>query len=320
MSKSNPRWMQEGKAKRSKLKNLALPHVSTQPSKTYQETNITNNTYTKSSSIEFDKYEVQEHLIDLWIVLRRIAKTVFFFTIITLTIPGIRNGVLTISPYEPAVLLILNSIIKHSLSSLGNNVQVFIGSPLTPITVYLNLAFFIAVLISLPVIVKELMSFIRPGLTEVEYLILKKLSFYALLLFLLGAGISYFVILPVTLKILAYSGGVVGDDSLLQMYSLSSILNLLLWGTLGGGILYACPILIVVLVNLDILTPDQVTEKRREIIMIIFIIAAFVTPDPTIVSMLILSLPLIGIVEIMISWGYKIELNKILIESKMVSK
>jgi sec-independent protein translocase protein TatC len=282
MSKSNPRWMQEGKAKRSKLKNLALPHVSTQPSKTYQETNITNNTYTKSSSIEFDKYEVQEHLIDLWIVLRRIAKTVFFFTIITLTIPGIRNGVLTISPYEPAVLLILNSIIKHSLSSLGNNVQVFIGSPLTPITVYLNLAFFIAVLISLPVIVKELMSFIRPGLTEVEYLILKKLSFYALLLFLLGAGISYFVILPVTLKILAYSGGV--------------------------------------LVNLDILTPDQVTEKRREIIMIIFIIAAFVTPDPTIVSMLILSLPLIGIVEIMISWGYKIELNKILIESKMVSK
>jgi sec-independent protein translocase protein TatC len=308
--------MKEGRARRDALR-VVIPSNRKDSSELITEFS-TPSVSKKHTYIDLtDKIALETHLIDFWIVLRKIARTVLIFTIITLVIPGLKGGKLAISPYEPAVLLILNSIIKHSLGSLasGGDVEVFIGSPLTPITLYINLAFFIAVLISLPVTVKELTAFVRPGLTDAEYQILKQLSRYAAVLFLLGSLISFYVILPVTLKILAISGGVIGDQSLLQMYSLSSIINLLLWGTLGGGLLYASPIILVVLVNLEVLQPEQLVERRREIMMVIFIIAAFVTPDPTIVSMLILSLPLIGIVEIMISWSYKIELKKLLINS-----
>ncbi len=324
MSENSSKRMKAKAAERPQLMNFSIKsgsHVASE-SKLIEELASFHKPRRTDEFIE--ELEIQEHLIDLWVVLRKIARTVAIFTAITMVLPGMKNGIFTISPYRPAVLMLLNAIIKHSLDSLaegaeGDEVQVFIGSPLTPISLYINLAFFIAVLISLPVIIKELMAFLKPALTEEEYVILKQLSRYAAILFILGGVISYFVIMPITLKILTLSGGVVGEKSLLQMYSLSSILNLLLWGTLGGGLLYATPIILVVLVNLEIIEPDQLAERRREIIMAIFIIAAIVTPDPTMVSMVILSVPLIIIVEIMISWSYKIELNKFLMKSNEVT-
>lgn len=269
--------------------------------------------FSQKSNINYDEMELNQHLIDLWTVLRKIFKVVFITTAIILVLPGYADNKILIDPYKPAVLQLLNLIIGYSLDSLsrGGEVSVFIGSPLAPISFYLNLGTFVAVLVSLPVTVKEMMSFVRPGLTDKEWEILKHLSKVAGGLFILGSFISYFIIMPVTLRILALSGGVVGEGKLLQMYSLDSVLNLLLWGTLGGGVLYASPVILLALIDLEVMTPDQVANRKREIIFIIFVIAAFVTPDPTLVSMLILSMPMIVIIEFIIAMGYKIELDKL---------
>ncbi|MHA2029629.1 MAG: twin-arginine translocase subunit TatC [Candidatus Kariarchaeaceae archaeon] len=271
--------------------------------------------YSLTDSIDYENMELNQHLIDLWTVLRNITKIVFITTAIILVLPGYSDGHLAIDPYKPAVLQLLNYFIEFSLGSLsrgGDNVQVFVGSPLTPISFYLNIGTFVAILVSLPITIKELMSFVKPGLTEKEWEILKYLSKIALVLFLLGSLISYFVIMPVTLEVLAISGGVVGDGQVVQMYSLESVLNLLLWGTLGGGILYASPVILLALVDLDAITPDQIAGRKKEINFGVFTIAAFVTPDPTIISMLILSLPIVIIIEFIIAMAYKIELDKIM--------
>lgn len=279
------------------------------------EFNLSTSSYSGNTILKnYDEMEISEHLVDFYVVLRKIAKTVFITTAIILVIPGYVDGKLALNPYKPLILQFLNILIKYSLNALagGGDVQVFIGSPLTPISLYLNIGTFVAIIVSLPITVKELMTFVRPGLTDKEWEILKKLSKTATLLFVLGALISYFIIMPVTLKVLAISGGVVGEGDLLQMYSLDSVLNLLIWGTLGGGILYASPVILLALVNLDVITPDQIAGRKKELNFAIFTIAAFVTPDPTIVSMLILSLPMILILEFIISMSYRIELEKLL--------
>lgn len=276
---------------------------------------VKQNTSTGSSSyIDYEHMELNQHIVDLWIVLRNIAKIVFITTAIVLVAPGYSDGKMAINPYKPAVLQLLNLIIDFTLGSLstGGDVQVFVGSPLTPIAFYLNIGSFVAIVVSLPITVRELMSFVKPGLTEKEWEILKSLSKIAMVLFLLGSLISYFVIMPVTLRVLAISGGVVGEGQILQMYSLESVLNLILWGTLGGGLLYASPVLLLALVDLDAITPDQIAGRKKEINFGVFTIAAFVTPDPTIVSMLILSFPMIIIIEFIIAMAYKIELEKIM--------
>jgi sec-independent protein translocase protein TatC len=264
----------------------------------------------------FEEQEIWVHLGEMWVVLRKIARTIVILTAIVMVLPGISNSQLTLSPYQPAVLLILEYIINFAKNSLlsggGEQVRLYIGSPLTPISLYINMALFIATVLSLPITVRELMSFIKPGLTKTEYEVIQKVSRFAALLFLVGCVISFFIIMPITLNILAASGTIIGGEALEVWYDVNSVMNLLLWGTLGAGILYASPLILLALIQLEILTANQVANRRREVIFGVFTLAAIITPDPTMVSMVILSLPMLIIVEGVILWGFKIESNKLI--------
>jgi hypothetical protein len=133
----------QGIKKHPVLQDKNLSSLSSGSSKSKYSSNF-NSEYTVSSDSNFkyhsgknfDEMEISEHLTDLWIVLRNIAKTVFIATAIILVLPGYANGKLALNPYKPAVLQLLNILIEYSISSLeaGGDVQVFIGSPLTPIT------------------------------------------------------------------------------------------------------------------------------------------------------------------------------------------
>ncbi len=258
-----------------------------------------------------DELPVMDHLVELWTLLRRVAKIVFLITLAVLVVPGYSNGLITINPYHPLVLQILNGVISYGVSALkqGNgNTDVYIQSPLAPVSLYLSFAVFIAVIISLPVTAKELYSYIRPGLTQKEDQVIKKVGLVALLLFVTGVAISFYSIVPITMRILAVSTTFIVDVR--PWFSLDSLINILLWGTLGAGLLYASPMIVVALVQLNILTAEQVAARRREMIFIVFTLAAILTPDPTPVSTLILSIPMLLIIEGVILWSVSIELNR----------
>jgi sec-independent protein translocase protein TatC len=305
MSKRKIGWMEKGKLNRSKLSERSRQQLGI---------NNPNSFIYKNKSIGFgDQIELSDHLISFYILMRKITKNIFISTIIVLIIPGFEKGNFTIYPFKPMVLQVTNALITHIFNSFSSNysIEIFIGSPLTPISLYLNMTVFLGILLALPMTVRQIMKFITPGLKEKEINNLKIIAKSSLLLFLIGVIVSYVFILPNTLRILAGSGAIIGNASLLQMYSLQSVINLMMWGTLGGGLLYASPLILVALVNLEVIQAQSIDERRKEIMMAIFVLAAFITPDPTIVSMLVLSLPMIIIVEFIITWSYKIELRKL---------
>lgn len=309
MSDKKPSWMRKGSENVSKLGKISKERAS--------RLGLSNTTaYIQSSAKVYtgEPLDISKHLVELWKVLRKIVKNIIIATIVIFILPGFEDGNIALSPFVPLVLQVFNAILNHIFNSFGNqeSVEIYIGSPLTPISMYINLGVFMGVILALPITIRELMKYIGPGLKAKEYETLKIIAKNALFLFLLGVGISYFLILPNTLRILIGTGNLIGNATLLQMYSISSMMNLMLWGALGGGLLYASPLILVALINLEILEATQIAARRKEIFFTIFTLAAFITPDPTIISMIILSFPMLIIVEYMITWGYKIELKKLI--------
>ncbi|MCY3410782.1 MAG: twin-arginine translocase subunit TatC [Candidatus Heimdallarchaeota archaeon] len=310
-----PNWMKEGEKNLANApEKLRESLERTVPSlKNPGGINFSATSDAQSKIISAEPMELSDHVIELYKLLRKVVRNIFICSVLVFILPGIEDGNLALYPFKPLVLQVLNVVIHHIFNSFDmQSVEIYIGSPLTPISMYINLGVFMGTLIALPLTLKQIMDFVTPGLTPKEIETLFSIGKNAIILFLVGVGISYFFILPNTFRILGVSGGIVGEATLLQMYSLQSVINLMLWGTLGGGLLYASPLLLVALVNLDILETQQIANRRREILMVVFIFAAFITPDPTIVSMVILSIPMIVIVELMITMGYRIELKKLI--------
>ena len=276
-------------------------------------------------NIEPVKTNIVVHLSELWVILRRVVRFLVIAILFVALVPGFKDDKLSISPYEPAIIQILQIIIVYAKTSLiqgvaGNESQIrlFIGSPLSVISLYINLAVFFALVLSLPYIIREVMEWIKPGLTGKEYDILKSIALLATFLFIIGALISYFVILPLTLRVLSGSGAFIGGEALDLWYDLESVINLLLWGTLGAGVLYASPVFLLVLVHLEFMNSAHIEGKRKEVMFGVFVIAAIITPDPTIVSMLVLSIPMILIVELVIQLGKRIEIKRNLLNAQEV--
>ena len=264
-----------------------------------------------------DAENILPQLVELWGILRNIAKIVIIVTICIAIIPGFRNGLVSINPYEPLVLQLLNEIIKFAKTSLlqgsGTGTPlIYIGSPTIPISLYINFTLFLAILVSIPVTIRELMKWVKPALTTKEFEVLQTIIKASVPLFIVGCLLSFFVIMPVTLRVLASAGSLIGDGNLEVWYGLDAIINLLLWGTLGAGILYASPLILVVAVHFQFVSADHIRKRRREIFFGVLVIAAIVTPDPSLVSMIILSVPMIVIIEGVIAWCYQIEKNRIL--------
>ncbi len=256
---------------------------------------------------------LEDHLVELWTRLRKVARTVFLLTVIVMVFPSYENGHFTLSPYRPAVLDLLNYIVSYGVTSLQKGaagITVYVGTPIAPVTLYINFAGSIALLISLPLTVRELYEYIRPGLTQREDEVLRQVVLVGVFLFLLGATISFTTIIPITLKILSLTSTFV--ENVQPWFDLQAVLAVLIWGTVGAGVLYASPMILVALVQLDLIQAEQIYSRRREMIFGVFALAAVVTPDPTMVSMVVLSLPMVLVIEGIILWSLKIETRRYL--------
>ncbi len=195
----------------------------------------------------------------------------------------------------------------------AGDVKIIITSPATAITAGVQLSLLLATLVCLPLIFKEFYEFVAPGLYFHERQLLKNSMIAFTFLFLLGAAISYFVVVPITLGILTITTNPLlnaGETQLLMFFSLESILYLVFWGVFFTGVLYTLPALLYLLVVLGILDAQYLVNNRKNVVLAILSVAAVITPDPTAVSMLIISVPLIVIYEIVVQKALQVQRNR----------
>ena len=114
--------------------------------------------------------------------------------------------------------------------------------------------------------------------------------------FVLGAAFSYFIALPFMIQFLInYSA----SDYIQSAISVASYLDFMVGMLLTFGLVFELPMLAFVLSNLGILTPELLRRIRPYAIVLIFILAAVITP-PDVVSQFMIAVPMIGLYELSI--------------------
>jgi sec-independent protein translocase protein TatC len=178
--------------------------------------------------------------------------------------------------------------------------------------VYMKLAFFASLIITSPFILYQIWKFISPGLLlkEKKYVVPFVLS--STLLFISGVLFGYFIALPP-----AFEFFVSFNNQYLQaMISFGDYLSLFVTFLLGFGLSFELPIFIFFLAKLGIVNAKMLSKQRRYAILIIFIVAAILTPSPDALSQILMAIPLMFLYEISIFVARFAEKKKVNSENK----
>ncbi len=118
----------------------------------------------------------------------------------------------------------------------------------------------------------------------------------AVLLFYSGAAFVFFILLPAAIKVML---SFVGPE-MISTIGADDYLNFIIFSSLIMGVLFEVPVIILVLTRLGIVSPQFLIRKRKYAILVIWIIAAIVTPQPDPLSQSLVGVPLMLLYEISI--------------------
>ncbi|PSQ82220.1 MAG: twin-arginine translocase subunit TatC [Bacteroidetes bacterium QS_8_68_15] len=147
-----------------------------------------------------------------------------------------------------------------------------------------------------PVAVYYMWKFVEPALYPEEKENLRFSAAFASGFFLIGVAFGYLVLTPIALQFFAdYQI----SPEVINEFDISRYFNLLIFWTLGTGVLFELPVAVYLLTNMGLVTPDMLRSYRKYALMVVLVLAAFFTPpDP--ISQIIVALPLLLLYEISI--------------------
>lgn len=150
-------------------------------------------------------------------------------------------------------------------------------------------------------------QFVAPALTLKEKRAVLPMCFSAFVLFLIGSAFGFFLLMPSTVD---FAIKLNQAFDLEFRWTAGSYYSTLSWLVLGVGASFEFPLVVVLLVWLGIMTTDFLRKYRRHAIVVIFIIAAIVTPTPDPITQTIFAVPLYLLYEISILVSSRIEKRK----------
>jgi sec-independent protein translocase protein TatC len=161
--------------------------------------------------------------------------------------------------------------------------------------------------LAFPYVFWEFWKFVKPALTQKEKERTRGVVFWVSLLFFLGVVFGYFVIAPYTVNFLA---NFTLDENIGNQWAVTSYLDTMLPLILGTGLTFQLPLVIYFLSKIGVVSPSFLRKYRRHAIVIILIIAAFITP-PDVISQCIVSLPILILYEISIRLSARVERERL---------
>ena len=178
-------------------------------------------------------------------------------------------------------------------------------NPIEPVLVKIKIAAYGGLLLALPYLIFHICAFIFPGLTPTEKRMTRVMSFGSAILAILGVTVAYWGVFPLIMPYLT----MFAPDFVDVQLRMNETLSLLLKGFAGFAIAFQFPMIVLVLVYMDLLSPQTLKEYRRVAIVGLFAIAMLLTPpDPF--SMLIMGLPLVLLYEMSIWISYLVVRRK----------
>ena len=160
---------------------------------------------------------------------------------------------------------------------------------------HIIISFVAGIIVAFPIIAWQLWLFIKPALKNTERKKVRGMVFYVSTLFFSGVLFGYYVITPLTINFLAsYQLSPMIENRITISSYISNVTTL----TFLMGLVFELPVLVYFLAKIGIITPAFLSKNRKWVIVIVFIIAGFITPSTDMFTQTIVALPLYGLFEL----------------------
>lgn len=168
---------------------------------------------------------------------------------------------------------------------------------------YIKLSMFVSFAFTIPYCLMQLYIFLAPGLYKKEKIAILPYLISVPILFTIGCMFVYNYVFPMAWKFfLSFEMKNINNISIALEPKISEYISLSLHLMVAFGIAFQLPIFLVFLMHMNFISVEKLIELRRFAIIIIFIIAAIITP-PDAISQISLAIPMIILYEVAILIG-----------------
>ena len=166
---------------------------------------------------------------------------------------------------------------------------------------YLKVAFFAAIFLGSPILLMQIYKFIAPGLYKNEKQALLPYLIATPTLFILGGCIVYYLIMPLAIKFFLGFETIAepGVIAIQLEAKVNEYLSLIMRLIFAFGVSFQLPVILSLLARIGIINSEYLRHRRKYFVVIIFAVAAILTPpDP--ITQIGLALPLLLLYELSI--------------------
>ena len=191
----------------------------------------------------------------------------------------------------------LHSISAYFLETASRNllpegVKVVTLNPLNAFLALMVISLLAAFIVSFPFFLYKLIRYLSPALEQKERRVAFKVLFPSTFLFVAGCLFAYFLLIPLTFKVLYSFAAVIGAE---EFFYLMQFVTLVLGLMVVVGIIFLLPIFMGLLTRLGIVQGNFWRKNWRYAVFIFLVFSAIITPDGTGLTMMMLSVPLTGL-------------------------
>jgi len=193
--------------------------------------------------------------------------------------------------FKERIFEILMTPLLQALSAQEGQKLIY-TAPHEAFMTYLKVALLAGIGLAVPVILYQFWAFVAPGLYEHERRYLLPIVFLSSLFFLGGALFGYFIVFPFGFKFFVSFA----NESITPMISTKEFLSFAARLLVAFGVVFELPILTFFLTKMGLVTADFLRRWRKYAIVLVFVVAAVLTP-PDVFTQSLMAVPLIILYE-----------------------
>lgn len=195
--------------------------------------------------------------------------------------------------FKEKLFEILTAPLVKAIGDNKNTQMIFTGLPEAFFT-YMKVSLIAGIVVSTPVLFYEFWMFVSPGLYRKEKKYFLPIVLLSVFFFIVGASFGYFIAFPYGFKFfLEFS-----TDAIHAMLSMKEYLSFSSTLLLAFGFTFELPLVLAFMAKMGLVTVSFLQKNRKYAILIIFIVAAILTPGPDVISQLMMAVPLMILYEI----------------------
>ncbi len=189
----------------------------------------------------------------------------------------------------------------NDLSTENANERLIVTTATEPFTLYVTVSLYTAIAVSIPFLLLQIWGFISPALYKHEKKYVTPFILLSTISFVVGAAFAYYVLFPPAVTYLLW----LGSDFQLLLRA-TDYFDFIILIMLAMGIIFQMPAVAYVLSRIGVITAGFLISSWKIALVIMLIVAAFVSPTGDIPNMMLFATPMMALygVSILVAWFF----------------